>query len=201
MPRHAAALAHVTLTPIVIPKLPRGARTGVVKAAWEKNEVESKWEGSAWAKGRDRSAKRRQLTDFERFKVMRLRKQVRSAVIPWHHKDMAITRRTGLLVRVAVAVVSSYDLLILGSTGSVRGAKRTCKGSGGSKGIGARKTSARHWCASAQRRGRADACIQGLTTLFAGNYTHCRLLASRRLCEFRVTLYWSLYSIMVSPIS
>lgn len=35
-----------------------------------------KWEGSAWAKRRERREKRRALTDFERFKVLRLRKQV-----------------------------------------------------------------------------------------------------------------------------
>lgn len=76
VPRHSAALADVSLTPIVIPKLPRGAGAGPVRAAWEKAGVEKAWEGSAWAKTRARSERRRQLTDFERFKVMRLRKQV-----------------------------------------------------------------------------------------------------------------------------
>ena len=53
VPRHSTRLSDVQLTPIVIAKLPRAIRPGPLKA------------------------KRRQLTDFERFKVMRLRKQVR----------------------------------------------------------------------------------------------------------------------------
>lgn len=47
-----------------------------MKAAWKKAEVEQKWASSSWAQSRARSARRRQLTDFERFKAMRLRKQV-----------------------------------------------------------------------------------------------------------------------------
>jgi len=60
----------------VIPKLPRAVGTGPLRKAWEKEEVDKKWEESAWAKNRERRQKRRALTDFERFKVMRLRKQV-----------------------------------------------------------------------------------------------------------------------------
>jgi len=66
----------MSLTPLVIEKLPRGAGTGPVKAAWEKAEVEQKWDNSTWAKTRASTVRRRQLTDFERYKVMRLRKQV-----------------------------------------------------------------------------------------------------------------------------
>ncbi len=66
------------VTPIVIPKLPRAAGRGPVAKAWEKEEVEAKWEKSAWAKRREQRVKRRGLNDFERFKVMKLKKQVRS---------------------------------------------------------------------------------------------------------------------------
>ncbi|MCJ1476163.1 hypothetical protein MMC13_004828 [Lambiella insularis] len=76
VPRHAIALANVILTPIVIPKLPRAAGTGAVARAWKKAEVEEKWAESAWAKKREQREKRRGLSDFDRFKVMRLRKQV-----------------------------------------------------------------------------------------------------------------------------
>ena len=76
MPRHAAPLSHVVLTSIIIPKLPRATRTGKVRKEWEKAEVESKWEQSAWAKKQKQKQIRRQLSDFERFKVMKLRKQV-----------------------------------------------------------------------------------------------------------------------------
>lgn len=76
VPRHSAALKDCSLTPIVIEKLPRAAGNGAVKAAWEKAGVDQKWANSTWAKTREQSSKRRALTDFEKFKVMRLRKQV-----------------------------------------------------------------------------------------------------------------------------
>lgn len=76
VPRHAAPLSNVVLTPIVISKLTRAARSGVVKKEWLAAEVEKKWEASSWAKKRDQKERRRALTDFDRFKVMKLRKQV-----------------------------------------------------------------------------------------------------------------------------
>ncbi|KAG9983529.1 hypothetical protein KCU78_g21109, partial [Aureobasidium melanogenum] len=80
VPRHSASLSDLSLTPIVIEKLPRAAGHTALKALWEKFGVDSKWNNSAWAKNRERSVKRKQLTDFERFKVMRLRKQARFEV-------------------------------------------------------------------------------------------------------------------------
>ena len=76
VPRHSAALKDVSRTPIVIKGLPLRAGNGAIKAAWEKAGVEGTWNNSTWAKSRAQSDKRRNLTDFERFKVMRLRKQV-----------------------------------------------------------------------------------------------------------------------------
>ncbi|KAL5377510.1 hypothetical protein DPSP01_009701 [Paraphaeosphaeria sporulosa] len=80
VPRHAVALAKVSLTPIVIPKLPRGTGRGHVAQQWEKEGVDAKWAESSWSKKRAQFQKRRQLTDFERFKVMKLRKQARFEV-------------------------------------------------------------------------------------------------------------------------
>jgi large subunit ribosomal protein L14e len=80
VPRQSIALSHLILTPLVLEKLPRGARTGVVKAQWEKAGIEAKWQESAWAKKRSQKERRKALTDFERFKVMRLRKQARFEV-------------------------------------------------------------------------------------------------------------------------
>ncbi|KAL8628394.1 hypothetical protein Q9189_005897 [Teloschistes chrysophthalmus] len=80
VPRQAVALNNTIVTPIVIPQLPRAAGRGPVAKAWEKAEVESKWEQSAWAKRRDQREKRRALTDFERFKVVKLKKQARFEV-------------------------------------------------------------------------------------------------------------------------
>ncbi|KAI4260471.1 MAG: hypothetical protein L6R42_004049 [Xanthoria sp. 1 TBL-2021] len=75
VPRHAVGLNNMIITPIVIPKLPRAAGHGPVAKAWEKAEVDSKWDQSAWAKRRDQREKRQGLSDFERFKVMKLKKQ------------------------------------------------------------------------------------------------------------------------------
>ncbi|KAF2197291.1 60S ribosomal protein L14 [Delitschia confertaspora ATCC 74209] len=80
VPRHSASLSHVSLTPIVINKLPRATGTGVVRKLWEQEKVDEKFDASNWAKGRVQFQKRRQLNDFERFKVMKLRKQARFEV-------------------------------------------------------------------------------------------------------------------------
>lgn len=60
----------------MIPKLPRGVGTGPLRKQWEAAEVDKKWEESAWAKSKAKLERRRELSDFERFKVMRLKKQV-----------------------------------------------------------------------------------------------------------------------------
>lgn len=77
VPRHSAALSGLSLTPIVIDKLPRAAGNGAVKKVWEKDEVEKKFSESNWSKTQARFAKRKALNDFERFKVMKLKKAVR----------------------------------------------------------------------------------------------------------------------------
>ena len=65
---------------MIIEKLPRGSRTGTVKKAWEKSEIDKKWKESNWFKSRQRSDRRKGLTDFDRFKVLRLQKQRRFEV-------------------------------------------------------------------------------------------------------------------------
>ncbi|KAJ5438978.1 Protein transport protein yif1 [Penicillium daleae] len=80
VPRHVLPLAHATLTHFVIPQLPRAAGTGPVKKLWAKNEIDGKWAKSGFAQKTDRTERRKNLTDFERFKVLRLRKQARYEV-------------------------------------------------------------------------------------------------------------------------
>lgn len=75
--RQAIALADVLLTAIVVSKLPRAARSGTVKAAWEKADVDGQWKASNWYKKRVQNERRKALTDFDRFKVLRLKKQRR----------------------------------------------------------------------------------------------------------------------------
>lgn len=77
VPRQAVSLADVLLTAIVIDKLTRGARAGTVKAAWEKADVDGQWKASNWYKKRVQNERRKALTDFDRFKVLRLKKQRR----------------------------------------------------------------------------------------------------------------------------
>lgn len=76
VPRHVLPLAHATLTHFTIPQLPRAAGTGPVKKLWAKNEIDGKWAKSSFSQRTDRSERRKNLSDFERFKVLRLRKQV-----------------------------------------------------------------------------------------------------------------------------
>ncbi|MCJ1355809.1 MAG: hypothetical protein MMC33_005801 [Icmadophila ericetorum] len=77
VPRHAISLQNVILTPLVLPKLPRAIGTGPLAKAWGKEGIDEKWNQSAWAKKREQREKRKGLSDFERFKVMRLKKQAR----------------------------------------------------------------------------------------------------------------------------
>ncbi|KZZ93614.1 60S ribosomal protein L14-B [Ascosphaera apis ARSEF 7405] len=89
VPRHVAALSHVTLTPFTIPRLPLAAGTGPVRKLWAKNEIDAKWAESSYSKKKEQADKRRNLTDFERFKVMRLKKQARFEVAKAHAKIRA----------------------------------------------------------------------------------------------------------------
>lgn len=77
VPRQTVPLAHVTLTHFVIPKMPRAAGTGPVRKLWAKNEIDDQWAKSGFAQKAEKAERRKNLTDFERFKVMRIRKQVR----------------------------------------------------------------------------------------------------------------------------
>ncbi|KAK0613092.1 ribosomal protein L14-domain-containing protein [Bombardia bombarda] len=75
--RGQVSLANTLVTPLVIAKLPRGARTGAVKKAWEAAGIDQKWAEGNWAKKQLKQERRQALTDFDRFKVMRLKKQRR----------------------------------------------------------------------------------------------------------------------------
>lgn len=71
------SFTNVVLTDFVLSGLPRASRTATVKKFWEKAEIDSKFKNSNWAKKREVQAKRSGLTDFERFQVLRLKKQRR----------------------------------------------------------------------------------------------------------------------------
>ncbi|ODQ64180.1 hypothetical protein NADFUDRAFT_47451 [Nadsonia fulvescens var. elongata DSM 6958] len=80
VPRQAVALAHVTLTPLVVAGIARGAGSAAVAKKWEAASIASKWESSAWAKKIAQRETRSQLSDFERFQVVVLKKQRRYAL-------------------------------------------------------------------------------------------------------------------------
>ena len=75
--RQSVPLQKCLLSNLVIANLPRGARQGTLRNAWEKSEIDAKWKETNWAKKRDQIQRRKNLTDFDRFKVMRLKKQRR----------------------------------------------------------------------------------------------------------------------------
>uniref|UniRef100_A0A4W5QP32 Large ribosomal subunit protein eL14 n=1 Tax=Hucho hucho TaxID=62062 RepID=A0A4W5QP32_9TELE len=63
------------LTDYVI-KVPHSARQKFVKRAWEKAQVTEKWAESNWAKKIEARQKRAQMSDFDRFKVMKAKRMV-----------------------------------------------------------------------------------------------------------------------------
>ncbi|KAK9702857.1 hypothetical protein K7432_011030, partial [Basidiobolus ranarum] len=70
----------LTLTPLVVKSLPRSVGSGALKKAIEKQEIVATWNKTTWAQKLDARQKRAALTDFDRFKLMKLRKQRRNIV-------------------------------------------------------------------------------------------------------------------------
>lgn len=68
-------MRRISLTKLTI-AVPRGARTSAVKKAWEASGIDAKWATTGAAKKIAKSAIRRNLTDFDRFKVMVAQKKV-----------------------------------------------------------------------------------------------------------------------------
>ncbi|EFW99226.1 ribosomal protein l14 [Grosmannia clavigera kw1407] len=77
VPRQSISFSDVLLTGIVVHQLTLSARSGAVKRAWEAAKVDEQWKASNWYKKRVQNERRKALTDFDRFKVMRLKKQRR----------------------------------------------------------------------------------------------------------------------------
>lgn len=75
VPRHVQSYNNLTLTPYVVAGLPRSAGSTAVAKFWEKSGVQAKWDASSWAKKLAARKTRAALSDFERFQVMRLKKQ------------------------------------------------------------------------------------------------------------------------------
>merc|ERR1711971_142271 len=61
-------------------EIPRAVRTGTLTKAWKKEGMQKKWEATSWAKKLADREKRAQLSDFDRFKLMKA-KQARNRLI------------------------------------------------------------------------------------------------------------------------
>ena len=67
-------LKRLTLTRMKVPIL-RGCRTGTLLKATKAYDLETKWAACKSMQKMERFAKRKETTDFDRFKIMVLRKQ------------------------------------------------------------------------------------------------------------------------------
>eukprot|EP00462_Mataza_sp_D1_P001376 CAMPEP_0175093454 /NCGR_PEP_ID=MMETSP0086_2-20121207/3026_1 /TAXON_ID=136419 /ORGANISM="Unknown Unknown, Strain D1" /LENGTH=135 /DNA_ID=CAMNT_0016366427 /DNA_START=27 /DNA_END=434 /DNA_ORIENTATION=- len=77
--RGLVSLRHLSITPIKV-QVPRGAKTATLDKLMKKQEIDTKWSQTSWAKKLAKQATRANLSDFDRFKVMCLRKK-RSTVV------------------------------------------------------------------------------------------------------------------------
>ncbi|KAI9298193.1 60S ribosomal protein L14 [Neoconidiobolus thromboides FSU 785] len=74
VPRHVASFRNLVLTKALIPKLPRGVRHGTLKKFIEKSNPLEKFNETSLAQKIEARSKRVNLSDFDRFKVMRIKK-------------------------------------------------------------------------------------------------------------------------------
>jgi large subunit ribosomal protein L14e len=77
--RKAISFKQLHLTKFVI-KFPHSARTRTVRKAWEKADVNKQWAETTWAKKIAATKLRKELSDFDRFKLMKA-KQARNRLV------------------------------------------------------------------------------------------------------------------------
>merc|ERR1712029_172544 len=77
IPRGAARLSTLHLTKL---KVKHPAKSSILKKAWEAEEVTKKFEASGWGQRIKKATVRANLTDFEKFKVNKLKAQRRRLV-------------------------------------------------------------------------------------------------------------------------
>ncbi|KAI9487253.1 MAG: 60S ribosomal protein L14e [Benjaminiella poitrasii] len=78
--RQSFPFRRMVLTPLVLNKLPRNVGQTALKKALEKNDIVGAWAKTAWAKKIEQRKVRANLTDFDRFKLAKLKNQHRFAV-------------------------------------------------------------------------------------------------------------------------
>jgi large subunit ribosomal protein L14e len=67
----------MVLTPLVLKSLPRGVGNKALIKSLEKNETVAAWNKSSWAKKLEQRKVRAGLSDFDRFKLLKLKSQVK----------------------------------------------------------------------------------------------------------------------------
>lgn len=79
VPRSVVSYQDIQLTKFTIP-ITVGQRTGNIKKAFDEAKINTKWSETSWAKREATRKIRARLTDFQRFKVQKL-KQYRNRAI------------------------------------------------------------------------------------------------------------------------
>merc|ERR1712038_243105 len=79
IPRGAARLSTLHLTKLKV-KFNHSAKSSIVKKAWEDAEVTKKFEASGWGQRIKKASLRANLSDFEKFKVKKLKVQRRRLI-------------------------------------------------------------------------------------------------------------------------
>lgn len=81
VPCHVINIKHIQLTKFRAPVISKCKDVqGCIKRWWKKNDINSKWNESTWAKNLTLKARKASLTDFERFSA-RMLKQKRNRII------------------------------------------------------------------------------------------------------------------------
>lgn len=75
MHRQVISLKRLSLTDVLVSKLPRSATQKNIKKAWGEQDTLATWKATAWSKKLDSKILRKGLSDFDRFKVMIAKKQ------------------------------------------------------------------------------------------------------------------------------
>lgn len=78
--RHVHSLKRLSLTPIKLDNIERGASVEDVKKAYKDADVDGVFAASSWGKKLARKEKRAKLNDFDRFKVMVARMKKSKAI-------------------------------------------------------------------------------------------------------------------------
>merc|ERR1712018_262617 len=79
VPRCVVNLKQLQITKFKI-NIPFGYRTGGIKKVWEKEGISAQWSATKWAQKIEAKAIKATLTDFDRFKLMKI-KQKRARII------------------------------------------------------------------------------------------------------------------------